>query len=167
MFDRVEGSASPPHRGPSLGTRAGWRPGQSSGAPGRWLSRGESAVGQERYTPAGWPDAVLPPSEPDWENSATNFLFDCCPADFRGYGVLRRHPVVLARFAAAFVESQLRVCSEGVGATRAALADVVNHEVVEESMQAWMEQQAILRRRRREIALIEETLRGKVFVRKL
>ncbi|MFZ0531016.1 MAG: hypothetical protein WAL91_10840, partial [Propionicimonas sp.] len=59
------------------------------------------------YAPPGWPDRVRPPEAPDWERTAVAFLFDCCPADYRGYPVLRRHPVVLARFAAQFVESQV------------------------------------------------------------
>ena len=52
------------------------------------------------FAPAGWPERVRPPGSPEWELSAVAFLFDCCPADFRGYAVLQRHPLVLARFAA-------------------------------------------------------------------
>lgn len=128
---------------------------------------GRSAPGLALYTPQGWPESVRPPSSPEWETSATAFLLDCCPADYRGYPVLRRHPVVLARFAAEFVESQVRACRQGLGEARSSLGGVVSPEVVEAATQAWLEQEAALRRRRREVALVEEALRGKVFIRKL
>lgn len=119
------------------------------------------------YTPPGWPDAVRPPHAPEWEPTAVAFLLDCCPADYRLYPVLRRHPVVLARFAAEHVESQIRACREGLGGVRASLDGVVAPHVVDEATAAWQQQAAALQRRRREVALVEEALRGRVFIRKL
>ena len=57
------------------------------------------------FRPPGWPDSVRPPGAEGWEEGAVAFLFDCCPADFRAYPVLRRHPLVLARFAAHFLDT--------------------------------------------------------------
>ncbi len=119
------------------------------------------------YVPPGWPSRVRPPGAPDWEATAIEFLLDCCPSDYRGYQVLRRHPVVLARFAAQFVESQLRANKAGLGEVRVSLADFVAPEVVASAVEAWSEQGAFLVRLRREVALVEESLRGKVFIRKL
>ena len=119
------------------------------------------------YTPPGWPARVRPPGAPDWEATAVEFLLDCCPADYRAYPVLRRHPVVLARFAAEFVESQLRANKAGLGEVRVSLADFVDAQVVASAVDAWAEQGACLVRLRREVALVEESLRGKVFIRKL
>lgn len=119
------------------------------------------------YTPPGWPDSVRPPGAPDWESTAVAFLLDCCPADFRAYPVLRRHPVVLARFATQFVNSQYDATQEGLAGARVSLADYVSAEVVEAAAQAWLQQGAQLVRVRRAVALIEEALRGRVFVRKL
>ncbi|SKF62317.1 Uncharacterised protein [Mycobacteroides abscessus subsp. abscessus] len=96
------------------------------------------------FIPPGWPEQVLPPSEIEWEASAVGFLLDCCPPDYRGYPLLRRQPVVLARFAAQFVESQLR-----------ATVDVLQRE------------EARLVRLRRAVMLVEETLRGKIFIARL
>jgi hypothetical protein len=53
----------------------------------------------EVYVPPGWPPEVLPPGSPDWESSAVAWLLDAVPADYRAYGVLRRHPLALARLA--------------------------------------------------------------------
>lgn len=118
-------------------------------------------------TPPGWPEGVRPPHAPDWEATATAWLLDCSPPEYRAYPVLRRHPVVLARFAAEHVESQLVSCREGLAGVRASLGEYVSPEVVDAATLAWQEQEAALHRRRREIALVEEALRGKVFVRKL
>jgi hypothetical protein len=119
------------------------------------------------YTPPGWPDRVRPPGAPDWEATAIAFLFDCCPADFRAYPVLRNHPVVLARFATQFVEGQYQATQEGLAGARISLLDYVNPDVVEAATTAWLEQSAQLVRVRRAVALVEEALRGKVFVRRL
>lgn len=119
------------------------------------------------YTPPGWPEGVRPPHAPEWEETAAAFLLDCCPPEYRGYPVLRRHPVVLARFAAEHVESQVGACREGIGGVRASLGEFVTPEVLDAALAAWHEQEAFLRRRRREVALVEEALRGKVFLRKL
>ena len=119
------------------------------------------------YTPPGWPSRVRPPGAPDWEVTATEFLLDCCPADYRRYGVLRRHPVVLARFAATFVDAQVQAGRDGLGGVRVSLSDFVTPEVLTEAVDAWSQQQALLVRVRREVALVEEALRGTTFVRKL
>nr|NLI51279.1 hypothetical protein [Propionibacterium sp.] len=119
------------------------------------------------YVPPGWPAAVRPPGAPDWERTAVAFLLDCCPPDFRRYPVLRRHPVILARFAAAAVAAQGQACRAGLGTCRADLAGFVPPDAVEAATAAWQEQEAALRRTAREVALVEGALRGRVYVRKL
>jgi hypothetical protein len=119
------------------------------------------------YVPPGWPVRVRPPGAVDWEATAAAFLFDCCPADFRAHTVLRRHPVVLARFAAEFVAAQVAASADGLTGLRRSLADFVPPEVVQAAVDAWEEQSARLDRVRREVALVEEALQGKVFVRRL
>jgi len=119
------------------------------------------------YTPPGWPERVRPPGAPDWEATAIAFLLDCCPPDFRAYPVLRNHPVVLARFATQFVDGQYHSAQEGLAGVRISLQDYVTPDVVEAAAQAWLEQSAQLVRMRRAVALVEEALRGKVFVRRL
>lgn len=119
------------------------------------------------YLPPGWPNEVRPPGSLDWERSATTYLLDCCPADFRAYPVLRRHPVVLAGFAAQFIGSQLRASHIGLADARADLGSYVQPQVVEAAIEALHQQAAHLVRVRRAVALVEEALRGKVFIRKL
>ena len=119
------------------------------------------------FAPAGWPDGVRPPGAPEWEQTAVAFLLDCCPADFRGYAVLRRHPLVLARFAAHFVAGQCRSSQEGLAEIRTSLQRLVTPDVVEAAAQVWLEQAARLARTRRAVTLVEEALRGHVFTPRL
>lgn len=119
------------------------------------------------YVPPGWPEEVCPPGAPDWEATAVVWLLDCCPADFRGYPVLRRHPVVLAGFAAQFVESRYRVSKAGLAGVRESLGEQMAPHVVESAVEAWQAQTAHLVRVRKGVALVEEALRGKVFIQRL
>ena len=95
------------------------------------------------------------------------FLLDCCPPDFRGYRVRRNHPEVLAQFAVHFVNGQHQASQEGLAEVRTSLSEYVEPDVVEAAAQAWLEQGARLARTRRAVALLDEALRGRVFVRKL
>jgi hypothetical protein len=119
------------------------------------------------HVPPGWPERVRPPGAPGWEATASAYLFDCCPADFRGYAVLRRHPVVLARFAAHFVEGQHQAAREGLAGVRTSLDRLVPADVLASAVEAWLEQEALLVRTRRAVLLLEEALNGRIFVPKL
>ncbi len=119
------------------------------------------------YAPPGWPDRVRPPGVPGWEGTATAYLFDCCPADFRAYEVLRRHPRVLAEFARHFVEGQCEATQRGLAVVRTGLEGVVSAAAVQEAAEAWLEQSARLVRTRRAVGLIAEALGGRVFVPRL
>ncbi|WP_194793171.1 hypothetical protein [Raineyella fluvialis] len=110
---------------------------------------------------------MLPPGVDDWERSAIAFLLDCCPADFRGYPVLRRHPVVLAQFAAQVVEAQVRASEEGLARARLSLRDQVEPQVVEEAVRTWREELVRLRTIRDGIGLVDDALRGMAFVPRL
>ena len=95
------------------------------------------------------------------------YLLDCCPPDFRAYRVLRNHPVVLARFAARFIDGQHRTTQEGLAEIRTSLKDEVSSMVIEEAAQAWLTEEARLARAMRSVQLIEQALRGQAFIRKL
>lgn len=119
------------------------------------------------YLPPGWPERVRPPESADWEQSAVAFLLDCCPADYRAHGVLRRHPVVLASLAGQFVESQIRASREALARTRADLGSHVSNDVLDDTIEVLQVEEARLVRVRRAVALVEEALRGRVFIRRL
>ena len=80
--------------------------------------------------PPGWPAEVRPPDAPDWERTAVNWMLDLCPPDYRAYPALRRHVVVLARFAVLHIEAQQAACRRGLGEARAELREVADPDVV-------------------------------------
>ncbi|MDP3894466.1 hypothetical protein, partial [Nocardioides sp.] len=104
---------------------------------------------------------------PDWERTAVNWLLDLCPPDYRRYTGMRRHPVVLARFAVLHVEANQAACRRGLSETRADLRDVASLAVVEAAVQTWQLEQARLIGVRRAVGLVEEALRGRRFVARL
>ena len=117
--------------------------------------------------PPGWPRLVLPPAVPGWEESAGAWLLDLCPPDYRGYPVLRRHPVVLARFAALHIEAARAGVRRGLSEARAVLRDVADATTVDQAVHAWQAEEARLLAESRAVSLVEEALRGKRFVARL
>lgn len=117
--------------------------------------------------PPGWPAPVRPPDAPDWERTAQNWLLDICPPEYRSYPALRRHLVVLARFAVLYVEAQQAAVRRGLSEARANLRDVALLDVVDAAVQTWQAEDARLSGVRRAVGLVEEALRGRRFVARL
>jgi hypothetical protein len=117
--------------------------------------------------PPGWPRQVRPPGAPGWERSAVAWLLDICPPEFRSYPVLRRHDVVLARFAVLHVEACQAAVRRGLSEARAALREVADLAAVEAAVETWQTESARLLAERRAVGLVEEALRGRRFVARL
>jgi hypothetical protein len=118
-------------------------------------------------TPAGWPSSVRPPGAPDWEQTAVVWLLDLCPTEYRRYEVLRRHPLVLARFAAWHVAGAREAARRGLERIRTDLRDLVSPETVSAAVAAMEREGARLVRVAREVDLVERALRGQRFVPRL
>lgn len=117
--------------------------------------------------PPGWPRQVRPPDAPGWEETATRWLLDICPPEYRSYPVLRRHVVVLARFAALHVEASQAAVRRGLSEARAVLRDIAEPRTVEAAVETWHTESARLAAERRAVGLVEEALRGRRFVARL
>jgi predicted anti-sigma-YlaC factor YlaD len=117
--------------------------------------------------PPGWPKQVRHPDTPDWEATAASWLLDLCPPDYRRYAGLRRHVVVLARFAVLHVEANQAACRRGLSEARADLGLVAELPVVEAAVQTFQLEQARLLAVRRAVGLVEEALRGRRYVARL
>src|SRR4051794_34575167 len=117
--------------------------------------------------PPGWPREVRPPDAPDWERSAVNWLLDLCPPEFRGYPALRRHVVVLARFAVLHVEACQAAVKRGLSEARAELRDVAALDVVDAAGGPGRAGGAGLSGVRRAVGLVGEALRGRRYVARL
>ncbi|GAA1912794.1 hypothetical protein [Nocardioides marmoribigeumensis] len=119
------------------------------------------------YVPPGWPALVRPPGVEGWEETASAWLLDQAPPEFRGYPVLRRHVVVLARFVALHVEAGQAAVRRGLSEARGVLRDVADPDTVEAAVRVWQAEQARLVAQRRAVALLEEALRGRRYVARL
>lgn len=117
--------------------------------------------------PPGWPSEVRPPDAPDWEATAIAWLLDLCPSEYRRYQGLRRHPVVLARFAVIHVEADQAAVRRGLSGIRVDLRDVASEAVVEAAVQTFLIEDARLAGVRRAAGLVEEALRGRRYVARL
>ncbi len=95
------------------------------------------------------------------------WLFDLCPPEYRAHEVLRRHPVVLARFAAGHVEAGVAAARHGLATLRADLAGVVEDPVVEAALGAYDREGRRLAAALRGVRMVEEALRGHRFVPRL
>jgi len=117
--------------------------------------------------PPGWPRAVRPPGAPGWEHTAAAWLLDLCPPEYRSYPVLRRHDVVLARFAVLHVEACQAAVRRGLSEARARLRDVADQATVEAAVETWHAESARLLAERRAVGLVEEALSGRRFAARL
>lgn len=117
--------------------------------------------------PPGWPRQVRPPDAPDWESTAAKWLLDLSPPEFRSYAVLRRHEVVLARFAVLHVEACQAAVRRGLSEARADLRDVTDLDTVDAAVEAWQTESARLLGVRRAVGLVEEALRGRRYIARL
>ena len=95
------------------------------------------------------------------------WLFDQCPADYRGYDVLRRQPLVLARFAATAVDAAIAAADQGLRTIRVELRDRVPPDVVEAAAATYEQERHRLRACRHAVDMVEKALRGERWVPRL
>ena len=118
------------------------------------------------YVPPGWPSQVRPPGASGWEATAIAYLLDCCPPDFAPIACCATIPSCW-RSSPPTLSTASTKRHKGTGRGSHQPGEYVEADVVEAATQAWLEQGARLARTRRAVALVEEALRGRVFVRKL
>jgi hypothetical protein len=117
--------------------------------------------------PPGWPADVPPPGAPDWERRAAAWLFDQCPPDYRGYDVLRRHPVVLAHVALTNLVAAAGAAEQGLQRVRHDLRDVVTPETVAAAVATYERERLRLRAAHTSADLIGRALRGERWAARL
>jgi hypothetical protein len=87
-------------------------------------------------------------------------LLDQCPPDYRLHEALRRHPVVLARFARWHVAGSIDAHTRALGLVRAELADAVPAEAVEAAVVVLERELRRLRALVPQVAAVDDALRG-------
>ena len=117
--------------------------------------------------PPGWPAAVRPPGAPDWEHTAVVWLFDLVPPDYRAHEVLRRYPLLLARFARDHVAAGLEAARAGWRTVRVELADELPADAMEAAITAYEREGARLAAAARGVEAVAGALRGARWVPRL
>lgn len=117
--------------------------------------------------PPGWPTDVRPPGTPDWERSAVSWLLDLVPPDYRAHEVLRKYPMLLARFAGDHVSAGLAAARAGWRTLRADLAGQLPPEAIEAAMTAYEREGSRLAEAARGIELVGAALGGHRWVPRL
>ncbi len=116
------------------------------------------------YTPPGWPAGIPPADAPGWELTAAQWLLDLCPADYRAYPVLRKHPLALAWLAGQHVAGARQAMARSLAVARAELTGDLPPPVLEQMLATIEREQARLIAAARGVHLLEQALRGRRFV---
>lgn len=111
--------------------------------------------------PPGWPAAVPPPDHPGFERRAVAWLLDAGPPEYRLVGALVAHPPALARVVAHHVDATVEGLRRTYAGTRRELGDVLTPDEVADVLAALEREGARLTALQREVALVEEALRGR------
>jgi hypothetical protein len=114
--------------------------------------------------PPGWPPQVRPPGAPDWERSATGWLLDQCPPEYRGYPVITRNPPALAWLAGHHVDAEVNAVRSALARVRGDLGDRLAVRAVAALIEALQAEQARLIGVRRAVGLVDEALQGHRYI---
>ena len=117
--------------------------------------------------PPGWPAEVLPPQLAEWERSAVAWLFDLCPPEYRAHEVLRKHPVVLSRFAAHHVAAAVQAARDGLRTVRAELSELVPPDVIDAAIAAYDREGRRQVSLGKQVEMVAGALRGERWVPRL
>lgn len=110
---------------------------------------------------------MLPPGAKEWEQSASAWLLDLCPADFRGYSVLRRYPLGLAWLAYQHVGAERQALAKGLSRIRTDLSRDLPPGALVEMIEAVEHEQARLMAAHRGVELVARALRGERYIPRL
>ena len=95
------------------------------------------------------------------------WLFDLVPPDYRAHAVLRRYPLLLARFAGDHVGAGLAAAREGWRTVRVEMADHLPPDAIEAAVAAYEREGARLAAAARGVVVVAGALRGEVWVPRL
>lgn len=115
-----------------------------------------------RGVPPGWPPGVPPAVVEGWEQDAVAWLLDQCPADYRGYGVWRRHPAALAWVTVRHLSAQIEGMRQAWRGARAGLGPLVAPDALDGVLGCLGEEGLRLRTALRSAELVLEHAAGSI-----
>lgn len=133
------------------------------GSPGDVAGRERSVPGG----PPGWPERVPPPGVKGWEPAVVAWLLDLCPPEYRGYGAVRRHPVVLAWLAELHVAAEVEAMRDAYRTVRVEMSEVLPPGTTDAVLVCLEREGLRLRAAQRSIDLVRQALAGGTFVPRL
>jgi hypothetical protein len=119
------------------------------------------------YLPPGWPTGVHPPGSEGFERTAVAWLLDVVPADYRLYGVLRRHPIALATMARHHVRACVEGARQGYRSARTELGGSLPPHALDAVLSAYREEGRRLVATKDAVDLVSRALNGEVFTPRL
>src|SRR5579863_981184 len=119
------------------------------------------------YLPPGWPVGVHPPGSDGFEKTAVDWLLDVVPADYRLYGVLRKHPVALATMARHHLAAAVAGARQGYRMARTELNEMLPPHAVDAVLAAYRREGRRLVATARGVEVVEKALRGETFQAKM
>lgn len=112
------------------------------------------------YVPPGWPPEVHPPGTERFEDTATAWLLELVPPEYRRYGVLRRYPAALARMAKHHVAASVEAARQGFRSARTELRDIVPPHGIDVVLDVYRREGSRLVRLAQSVELVELAMRG-------
>jgi hypothetical protein len=112
--------------------------------------------------PDGWPAGVHPPGSEGFERTATAWLLDVVPPDYRLHGVLVRHPVALATLARHHASACVQGARQAYRSARADLGKELAPAAMAAVLDAYRAEGARLVATARAVELIERAIRESV-----
>lgn len=112
-------------------------------------------------SPPGWP-ADLPPAGAEFEQAVVGWLLDRLPPEYRT-SQLRKHPLVLAMAARGHAEATLSGTRDVYRRLRAELRDRLAADEIDVALVELERLAAQFSRTRREVELVEQSLRGQIW----
>jgi hypothetical protein len=119
------------------------------------------------YLPPGWPTGVHPPGSEDFQRTAISWLLDVVPADYRLYGVLKRHPLALAAMAGHHARAAVAGTRQGYRSARTELSGVLPPHALDAVLAAYQAEGRRLVATVHAVDLVSRALRGGAFTPKL
>lgn len=114
------------------------------------------------YVPPGWPPEVHPPGTERFEDTASAWLLELVPPEYRRYGVLRRYPLVLARMAMHHVTAAVEAARQGFRTARTDLRDIVPPHGIDVVLDVYRREGTRLVRLAKAVELVEVAMRGQL-----
>jgi hypothetical protein len=109
--------------------------------------------------PPGWPEAVRPPDEDGWEETAVRWMWTLLPGTWARYDVFHHQPLLLARQADLHLQAEIAGLRHGWSTTRRDLAEAgMDPGTIDRTLEVYAVEGRRLREADRQLRLVTDAL---------